>query len=132
MAPVAAILVFPDVGRMALGSIAVVVGFGILARVGRWRWTAWDLRERLASHAREPIYQSITPVALQCVVLLLCIAAVFLAVSFELEAAGWAGLALAVFAVLAGIAIDVNGPSSAETKATERTPFDNFATQVRR
>jgi len=132
VAPVAAILVFPDVGRMALGSIAVVVGFGILARVGRWRWTAWDLRERLASHAREPIYQSITPVALQCVVLLLCIAAVFLAVSFELEAAGWVGLALAVFAVLVGIAIDVNGPSSAETKATERTPFDNFATQVRR
>jgi hypothetical protein len=132
VAPVAAILIFPAVGRMALGSIAVVVGFGILARLGRWRWTAWDLRERLASHAREPVYQSITPVALQCVVLLLCIAAVFLAVSFELEPAAWVGLVLALFAVLAGIAIDVNGPSSAERKPTERTPFDSFANQVRR
>jgi hypothetical protein len=132
VAPVAAILIFPDVGRMALGSIAVVVGFGILARLGRWRWTAWDLRERLASHAREPIYQSITPVALQCVVLLLCIAALFVAVSFELEAAAWVGLGLAVFAVLAGIAIDVNGPSSAERRESERTPFDTFANQVRR
>ena len=132
VAPVAAVLIFPAVGRMALGSIAIVVGFGILARLGRWRWTAWDLRERLASHAREPLYQSITPVALQCVVLLLCIAALFLAVSFELEPAAWVGLALAVFAVLVGIAIDVNGPSGAKTTKAEQTPFDTYATQVRR
>jgi len=71
-------------------------------------------------------------VALQCVVLLLCIAALFLAVSFELLAAAWVGIGLALFAVLVGIAIDVNGPSSAERKATERTPFDSYANQVRR
>ena len=70
--------------------------------------------------------------ALQCVVLLLCIAALFLAVSFELEAAAWVRLGLALFAVLAGIAIDVNGPSSTERKATEHTRFDSYANQVRR
>ena len=132
LAPIAAILIFPDVGRMALGSVAVVVGFGILARLGRWRWAAWDLRERLASHARQPVYDTITPVALQCVLLVVCIAALFVAVSFELEVAAWLGVGLAVLSVLAGIAIDVNGPSSPNTMKADGTPFDSYATQVRR
>jgi hypothetical protein len=132
LAPIAAILIFPAVGRMVLGSVAVVIGFGIVARLGRWRWSAWDLRERLASHARKPEYQSITPVAAQCVVLLLAVAAFFLAVSFELGWAAAIGVGLAVFAVLAGIAIDVNGPSQKETRTAARTSFDSYANQVRR
>ena len=132
LAPIAAILIFPAVGRMVLGSVAVVVGFAILARLGGWRWSAWDLRERRASHARGPAYQSIAPVAMQCIVLLVTIAAFYVAISFELALAAWLGLGLALFAVLAGIAIDVNGPAAAKAGAEARTLFDTYANQVRR
>ena len=132
LAPIAATLIFPEVGRTVLGSLAVVVAFGILARLGRWRWTAWDLREKLASHARDPEYQSITPVALQCVVLLSSVAALYVAVSFELVVAAGLGIALAAFAVLAGIAIDVNGPSQQKATAAARTSFESYDNQVRR
>ncbi len=132
LAPMTAVLIFPEVGRMVLGSIAIVIGFGLLARLGRWRWTAWDVRERLAGHSRTPRYQSITPVAVQCVVLLSSVAAWFVAVSFELGLAAWLGLGLAVFAVLAGIAIDVNGPNPEEAKTVVRTSFDTYADQVRK
>ena len=132
LAPIAAIVIFPAVGRMVLGSVAVVIGFAILARLGRWRWTAWDLRERLTSHATNPAYGSIAPVAMQCIVLLLAVAAFFVAVSFEVAAAAWFGLALALFAVLAGIGIDVNGPGPHKSGGPARTSFDTYATQVRR
>jgi len=69
---------------------------------------------------------------LQCVLLVVCIAALFVAVSFELEVAAWLGVGLAVLSVLAGIAIDVNGPSSPNTMKADGTPFDSYATQVRR
>ena len=132
LAPVAAILIFPTVGRMVLGSVAVVAGFAILARLGAWRWTAWDLRERRASHARNPAYQSIALVAVQCIVLLLTVASFFVAVSFELAPAAWLGLTLALFAVLVGIGIDVNGPAPTKTGVEARTSFDTYANQVRR
>jgi hypothetical protein len=132
LAPVGAILIFPAVGRLVLGSLAVVAGFALIARLGRWRWSAWDLRERLASHARDPKYQSIAPVAMQCVVLLISVAALFVAVSFEVVPAAWLGVGLAVFAVLAGIAIDVNGPSAARADRPAQTSFDSYASQVRR
>ena len=55
LAPIAAILIFPDVGQMVLGTVGVILGFGIVARIGTWRWTAWDMRDRRIGHTRDPV-----------------------------------------------------------------------------
>jgi hypothetical protein len=128
LAPIAAVLVFPQVGAMVLGTIGVVVGFGILVRIGTWRWTAWDLRERAAAHAREPVYQPIGLVASQCVVLLVSLALFFAAVSFALPVIAGIGVALTIVAVLVGIAIDVNH-SATPGMAPGRTTFEGYQSQ---
>ena len=116
LAPFAAILIFPEVGAMVLGVVGVVVGFAILVRIGTWRWTSWDTRERVAAHAQEPEYQPIGLVAMQCVVLLVSLGVFFVAVSFDLVVAAAIGTALAVLAVLVGVAIDVNHASVARRR----------------
>jgi len=128
LAPFAAILIFPAVGAMVLGSIGVLVGFAILVRIGTWRWTAWDLRERSAARARVPEYQPIGLVAMQCVVLLVSIGLFFVAVSFDLGPVAGLGVALTALAVLVGIAIDVNRTTPGRD-APARTTFEGYASQ---
>jgi hypothetical protein len=129
-APIIAILIFPDVGRMVLGSVAIVVAFAILGRIGSWRWTAWDRRERAASHEPAPTYRSIGLVAVQCVVFLGSLALFFVAVSFDLVAVAGLGVALVIVAILLGISIDVNQtPPGPATVA--RTTFEGYAMKRR-
>jgi hypothetical protein len=128
VAPFAAILIFPAVGAMVLGSIGVLAGFAILVRIGTWRWTAWDLRERSAARARVPEYQPIGLVAMQCVVLLVSIGLFFVAVSFDLVPVAGLGVALTALAVLVGIAIDVNRTTPGRDTAA-RTTFEGYASQ---
>lgn len=123
-APIAATLIFVDVGRMVLGSATVIVGFGILARIGTWRWSAWDLRERLSGHARTPRYDGVGLVAVQCVILLASLTLFYVAVGWGWQAIAGVGVVLAVAAILIGIAIDVNhAPAGAPGK---RTRFDGY------
>lgn len=128
LAPVVAVLIFPAVGTMVLGIIGIVVGFAILVRIGTWRWSAWDLRERSAGHAREPVYQPIGLVAMQCVVLLISVGLFFVAVSFALPVVAGVGVALTTFAVLVGIAIDVNH-ASAHSGERGRATFEGYDSQ---
>jgi hypothetical protein len=123
-APIAATLIFVDVGRMVLGTATVIVGFGILARIGTWRWSAWDLRERLSGHARTPQYEGVGLVAIQCVILLTSLTLFYVAVGWGWPGFAGVGVVLAVAAILIGIAIDVNhAPAGAPGK---RTKFDGY------
>ena len=113
LAPILAVLVFEDVGQIVLGSVAIVVGFAILAQVGLWRWSTWDLRERAASHAPQPVYETIGTVAVQCVVMIVSLGLLFVAVAFDLPVVAGIGIVLALVAVFVGIGIDVAGDPAA-------------------
>jgi hypothetical protein len=106
VAPVAAAVVFPDVGRTIVGSVAIVAAFQALARVGGWRWAVWDDRERAVARTGSP-YHGIGRVVGQILLLSAILAAAFVAVVFDsIAAAAVAGVAV-VALVLIGVAIDV-------------------------
>jgi hypothetical protein len=120
VAPIAATLIFVDVGRIVLGSLAVIAGFGILAKIGTWRWSAWDLRERLSGHAREPRYEGVGLVAVQCMILLTSLALFYVAVGWASKPVAGVAVVLVLVAILVGIAIDVNhAPAGADGKRTK-------------
>jgi len=105
-APVVAAVVFPDVGRVVVGSLAIVVAFQAIARVGGWRWAVWDARERAAARTGSP-YHATGRVFTQIVLLLVIVTAAFLSVVLDsVVAAAVAGVAIATL-VLVGVAIDV-------------------------
>jgi hypothetical protein len=106
VAPVVAAVVFPDVGRTIVGSLAIVAAFQGLARMGGWRWAVWDDRERAVARTGSP-YHGIGRVVGQILLLSAILAAAFLAVVFDsIVAAAVAGVAVVVL-VLVGVAIDV-------------------------
>jgi hypothetical protein len=105
-APVVAAVVFPDVGRVVVGSLAIVAAFQGVARIGTWRWSVWDARERSAARTGSP-YRGTGRVISQVGLIALAVAAAFVAVVLDsLPAAAVAAATLAVL-VLAGVAIDV-------------------------
>ena len=61
-APFVAMAVFPDTANIVLGTIVIFIAFQLLLAVGKWRWTAWDDRERVetqrARHVRSPASRS--------------------------------------------------------------------------
>jgi hypothetical protein len=105
-APVVAAVVYENVGRMILGSAAIVLAFQVVARLGRWRWDVWDAHERSA--ARTGIrYRGTGRVVTQILLLTVIIVGALVAAVFDsLVVAAVAGIALVVL-VLMGVAIDV-------------------------
>jgi hypothetical protein len=115
VAPVVAAIVFPDVGRMIVGSLVIVLVFQGVGRVGGWRWTVWDVRERRAARTADP-YHAFGRVVSQIGLLAVILAAAFVAVMFDsIVAAAVAGVALAML-VLVGVAIDVLDAAHQEAK----------------
>ena len=111
---------------MVLGVVGVVVGFAILAQD---RDLALDVVGHAASgRRRTPGSRSTSPiglVAMQCVVLLVSLGVFFVAVSFDLVLAAAIGTALAILAVLVGVAIDVNH-ASVRGDARGRTSIEGY------
>jgi hypothetical protein len=106
VAPVVAAVIFPDVGRVIVGSLATVLAFQGISRVGCWRWNVWDVRERTAARTGSP-YHATGRVVVQTLLLAVILAAAFLAVVVDsVVAAGVAAIAIATL-VLVGVAIDV-------------------------
>ncbi len=129
LAPLAAILIFPAVGQMVLGTVGVILGFGIVARIGTWRWTAWDTRDRRIGHARDPVYPTVRLVAMQAIIFLASLGLLYVAVGFAFWVAAVLAVVLLLVAVFVGIAIDVN---QQPTSHRRRTPFENFVATGKR
>jgi hypothetical protein len=106
IAPILAILVFPEVGTMVLGFATIIIAFQIVGRIGNWRWVVWDGRERVSARTRKP-YPSLFRIVAQMTVL---IGAILLGwvgvVTASTNILLWAA-ALAGVAVLLGVAVDV-------------------------
>ncbi|HKG57236.1 MAG TPA: hypothetical protein VKA85_08310 [Candidatus Limnocylindrales bacterium] len=121
VSPIVGIIAFEDVGRTALGTIAVIALFQVLGRVGQWRWSVWDGRERMAARSGRR-YPGLNRVIGQTALLLATLVTLFLAVvldSDRLLALGVTGIALAV---LLGVSVDVFDASRREPT----TPSDTF------
>jgi hypothetical protein len=127
LAPFVAIVLFPDVGRMVLGSVAVVVAFQILGRVGGWRWSVWDARERMAARTGAREYPGVRRVALQATLLIATVAALLVAVIADSDAALVLALGGLVAAVLFGVSIDVIDAA----RQDRRTPADSLIRHAR-
>jgi hypothetical protein len=104
--PFLAMIVFPDVGRMVLGTVAVVVAFQILGGVGGWRWSVWDTRERTSVRTGRA-YAGTGRVLVQVALLSGISGALFLAVVLDSVAALAVAVAGVALLVLLGVAIDV-------------------------
>jgi hypothetical protein len=106
VAPVVAILVYDQVARTAIGGGAIVILFQLLARVGGWRWSVWDARERAAMRAGRA-YPGFARVLVQAAMLATAMASLFVAVVLDAPV----GLGIAVVAlaavILVGVSIDV-------------------------
>jgi hypothetical protein len=106
IAPVVAVLVFVDVARSVVGILTIVTMFAILGRLGSWRWSVWDERERAAMRARRG-YPATGRVVAQMALLLATLVVLFLAVSLDsAELLAAAGGGVIVIALL-GVSIDV-------------------------
>jgi hypothetical protein len=121
LAPFVAIVAFADVGRIVLGILVVLAAFQILGRIGTWRWSVWDTRERMAARTRSR-YPGLRRVAGQAILLTVALVALFLGVTADSD--GWlvAAAAAALLAVLLGVSVDVFDASRQE----RRTPADSL------
>ena len=52
VAPFLAMALFPNTANIVLGTIVVFFAFQVLLAVGKWRWSAWDERERIETQER--------------------------------------------------------------------------------
>jgi hypothetical protein len=106
VAPVVAAIVFPDAGRMIVGSLVIVLAFQVIARVGDWRWAVWDAHERAVARTGQGD-RGMGRVVSQILLLAAILAAAFVAVVFDsIIALAVAGVVVAAL-VLVGVAIDV-------------------------
>ncbi len=106
VAPIVAILVYGQVARTVIGGAVIVILFQILARVGGWRWSVWDARERSAMRTGRP-YPGVGRVLVQVAMLAVVVVALFTGVVLDAPVAlGVAAAALALV-VLVGVSIDV-------------------------
>jgi hypothetical protein len=106
IAPVVAIVLFPDTARNVLGILVVFVLFDVVVRVGGWRWAVWDERERGAMRAGRTT-PGIGRVVVQATFLVVTLALLFLAVVLNAPALAGAAAAAAIALVLVGVSIDV-------------------------
>lgn len=106
LTPFVSAIVFPDVGRTVLGSLAVVAAFQILLRIGMWRWKVWDGRERLAGRIGKP-YPGLRRVVIQLSLLLATLVVLFAAVVTNREELAAVAAVGAVVSVLLGVSVDV-------------------------
>jgi hypothetical protein len=112
LTPIVAMALYDDTGNMVLGSLLILAAFQALYLIGRWRWSAWDSRERIDVRRPEPIEGSRRGAGIQATLATvagLCLYAGIVAPALTLM--GWSGLWVAAAAVallvLIGIGIDV-------------------------
>ena len=106
VAPVFAILVFPKVGAAVAGTVAVVAAFQLLGKLGTWRWSAWDARERaLVRLGRD--YVAFGRVVAQMALLGIAFSGLFIAAVFSVAQALVIAVAAVVLLVLVAVAVDV-------------------------
>jgi hypothetical protein len=119
VAPVAAMALDLDLGRLVAGAAVATVFVGLIARLGVWRWDQWDERERSA--ARKPAFVPLprAHVVVQAVLLAAALTLTVLWIvgtDFELPLGsfrphlGSFALFASALVVLIGIALDVLGP----------------------
>ncbi|HEX5014193.1 MAG TPA: hypothetical protein VFV72_08545 [Candidatus Limnocylindrales bacterium] len=124
--PVAAVLIFEEVGRTVLGFATVIVAFQVIARIGTWRWGVWDGRERVAVRLTKPKEQTKYPppvrIVVQMILLIAVVAIGFGAIVFE-PALTLVAVVGAIVCVLVGIAVDVMDTA----RGARRDPGDAMA-----
>jgi hypothetical protein len=119
LAPIAAMALDPDLGRLVAGAAVAAAIVALVARLGVWRWDQWDERERSA--ARRPAFVPLprAHVVVQAVLLATALTLTVLwivGVDAELEVGGFRphlgsfALFTSALVVLIGIALDVLGP----------------------
>jgi hypothetical protein len=122
LAPIVSMIAFTDVGRTVLGSLAVLAVFQILGRIGTWRWTVWDGRERVAARTGKP-FPRLRRIVIQLVLLLATIVCLFIAVVADSDVLTLIAAGGAAVAVLLGVSVDVFDASRQErTTPTDMMP----------
>jgi hypothetical protein len=122
LAPIVSAIAFVDVGRTVLGGFAVLAAFQILGRIGNWRWTVWDGRERVAARTGKP-FPRLRRVIIQLVLLVATLVCLFAAVIGDSDQLGLVGAGGAAVATLLGISVDVFDASRQErTRPTDMMP----------
>ncbi len=106
VAPAVAAVVFVDVGRTVVGSLAVVAAFGVIGRVGSWRWGVWDARERSAARRGRP-YGSTGRILTQTLLMAAIVVGALAAVILDSPVLAVAAVVALVGLALMGVAIDV-------------------------
>lgn len=127
LAPFVAIVLFPDVGRTVFGSLVVVSAFQVLGRVGGWRWSVWDARERMAARTGKSQYPSVRRVVLQATLLIATMATLVVGVIADSDVALLLALGGLLATVLFGVSIDVMDAA----RQDRRTPADGLLRNVR-
>jgi hypothetical protein len=121
LAPFVAIVTFADVGRTVLGILVVFAAFQVIGRIGTWRWSVWDTRERMAARTRSR-YPGLRRVAGQAVLLSAAVIALFVGVVADSDGGLVVAAVAALLAVLLGVSVDIFDASRQE----RRTPADSL------
>jgi hypothetical protein len=106
VAPLVAILAFPDVGRTVLGTVVILLAFQLLGQAGTWRWSVWDARERETARTGRA-YGATSRVAIQAALLFSTQAVLFGAVVRDSPEALMVAVGGLVAIALLGVALDV-------------------------
>jgi hypothetical protein len=116
-APFVAILAYPDVGKLALGFVALYAAFQIIGRIGAWRWNVWDGRERVALRAGKLDYPPLQRVVIQFSLLLATVVCLFAAAVLNSDPLAIIAAVGVGTSVLLGVAIDVFNSARQERTA---------------
>ncbi len=127
LATLVAIVFFKETGQLVLGVLAVVVAFQIVGRVGAWRWSVWDARERTAARTGPGQYPGVRRVVGQSAVLITTMTLLFIAVATNLDVVLWLAGAGLLLAVLLGVAVDVIDAA----RQDQQTPADSMLRHAR-
>jgi hypothetical protein len=106
VAPVVAVIAYPDVGRTVVGAVAILLAFQLLGRAGTWRWAVWDQRDRATARTGRP-YGASGRVVTQAALLFTTQAVLFGAVVMNSPVALAIAVLGFVLSTLLGVAIDV-------------------------
>jgi hypothetical protein len=112
VAPFVAMATFPKTANVVLGTIVIFISFQLLLAVGKWRWSAWDQRERIETQRRKYRAGSNWAVGLQMSIHMLAAVLLYFGIVAETyQVGGMSLILLAVIAiaaaVLVGVGIDV-------------------------
>lgn len=107
LAPLATIVLRPDVGELLIGGALVLAAAAGVGRLAAWRWGAWDERERAEARREHPRRLGRWHVLWQAVLLLAALLTSTAGIAFDLPGLLAGAIVLVLAIALVGVSIDV-------------------------